>query len=298
VTLTTPYPATLARVNRTRPEPAPRSAGRVSTAEAAAQTPRVSYRRRADAAPDDPKKKQKQIKNPQENAREHSTRPPVPSLQVLLTTRRFLLGPPRRLAGDPAAWSAEVGRLLPFPAGERFVRAPCWGGVDGFPCSRSCFTPPPPPLSISLFCEGIRISLRSGSVWCAQWCRTDLFLYSGGLIRWLLLEIDGRKQLVPQGFVLPNFPDILGVRLNPHARRHCELLSLPNCPRNYASFIGAMFLLACFLPSFFGRVAGAESLLQTSFFFLFLGNELNVVTLAHFVARYICIVRNFLIMPE
>jgi hypothetical protein len=93
-----------------------------------------------------------------------------------------------------------------------------------------------PPLSISLFCEGIRISLRSGSVWCAQWCLTDLFLYSGGLIRWLLLEIGGRKQLVPQGFVLPNFPDILGVRLNPHARRHCELLSLPNCPRNYASF--------------------------------------------------------------
>lgn len=42
-----------------------------------------------------------------------------------------------------------------------------------------------------------------------------------------------------------------------------------------------MFLLACF----FGRVAGAGSLLHTSFFFL--GNELKQSFVARFVALYV-----------
>lgn len=115
----------------------------------AAQAPRVSYRcpptqrahyqrrRPQAAAPDDPKNKTN--KTPQENAREHSTRPPVPCLPVP-TTRRWILHPPRRLAGDPAAGSAEVGRLLPFPLVSDSSRLSLGRG-GWIPCSRSSFFP-------------------------------------------------------------------------------------------------------------------------------------------------------------
>jgi hypothetical protein len=59
--------------------------------------------------------------------------------------------------------------------------------------------------------------------------------------------------LTPQGFVLPNSPDILGVQPNPHARQHCELLpvSCPKFPWELRFFCWG-YVFACLLLSSVG----------------------------------------------
>jgi hypothetical protein len=58
----------------------------------------------------------------------------------------------------------------------------------------------------------------------------------GGLIRWLLFAAGDRQAAAVDAAGLrgAEFPEILGVQPNPHARRRCELLPLRNFTRNYA----------------------------------------------------------------
>lgn len=117
------------------------------------------------------------------------------------------------------------------------------------------------------------VPARFSADFCAQRCRTDLFLHSGGLIRWLLFAAGDRQTeaVDATGASCCRIPQIFwGFNRTPNAQRHCELLPLPNFPRNCASLLGLCF---CLLASFSGRVAaGGVFAFRLLFCFLFLGN--------------------------